>query len=998
MDYLCECNNDRDRREALKKLPPDLPSSYERILERVNRSSKENQALVVKTLHWIVYADDACGRVFTTDMLLQALAIRDGDEFFDRNSMTTEKDILHWCSSLVRKNIWSESLEISHFTVKEFLQTIDPVQQPHLRQYCLSGDHTILAKACLKFIQCPQFAELPNLMPGCKRWTRKWSRPSRPSRRASRCSCSYEFISYACNNWSYHVHRSSWDIIQEDVDSILCTETALRCWTMHWLHYKQPEDYSIQISELFTHPQAPSPLHWAALFGFDKLCATYLQNGMDASQQSCLGTPLYCAMLSRSAMKSVDNLLKDEMGRGGLVQNSRSWQPQARQSVIRQLLEARLDVDERVDPQGQRRALSIALKLEFWRAYSHTFISSTLVTAGARFSTNDFSILRQYVKTTLEFYLFDGGSEHFDMCGLRVSLLMEAITRESWKALRLGAEFEFSSLALELVSCNWPLQSFQSFLHVRFKDLFPKSNGSELDKLLRDESEDWGSRLVHVLSKAIVNSAATPDRATSRLQRALFYASATSNASAVSLLLAFNPDLDASRRDMRSKDAYLHPTPQETLESAKDLELIESYGSHSKNVLLPDKSGISPIEYAAYDCPRHIFRLYWDFGGRSGTFGDQEEPLPNDLPWRIVTKVLVAGIESRNRPVMELVMEDWFGKSFRSKTGDKELLRFAVEQETSTLLKTLIDDEKDCYSSSERASDDENNDEENQSYSGDIDDRDGVFLAGGNKRQRRRKSNCDTANTSLELQAFHLAATSDGSVNNFTFLLERGLPTSHQDHDGNAVLHLLAAQNSEGSIPKLQALLKMSQPKLDILNKSSLTPLALATQIQNIQIMELLLDAGADPEITLVEDQTALRIACDLGNQRAVEVLLKHGCQTSPMNSQGQTPKDIALAKGHHEIATVIQNTIDSTIPSRETQPSSSSGKEYHTDTALSNCAQTENHGELPLRVVKADTIPNEALDDVLDAANPSTTIISDTMAAPSQPTAKPIPSGHPSP
>ena len=49
MDYLCECNNDPDRREALKQLPPDLPSSYERILERVNRSSRENQELVEDT-------------------------------------------------------------------------------------------------------------------------------------------------------------------------------------------------------------------------------------------------------------------------------------------------------------------------------------------------------------------------------------------------------------------------------------------------------------------------------------------------------------------------------------------------------------------------------------------------------------------------------------------------------------------------------------------------------------------------------------------------------------------------------------------------------------------------------------------------------------------------------------------------------------------------------------------------------------------------------------
>jgi hypothetical protein len=160
MDYLCECNNDRDRREALNKLPPDLPSSYERILERVNRSSKESQALVVRTLHWIVYADHdyiaGDGSSLITEMLLQALAIRDGEEFFEQSSMTSEEELLHWCSSLVRSR--SGYLELAHFTVKEFLQTIDPVQKPNFRQYCLSGDHTILGKACLNFVQCLQFA------------------------------------------------------------------------------------------------------------------------------------------------------------------------------------------------------------------------------------------------------------------------------------------------------------------------------------------------------------------------------------------------------------------------------------------------------------------------------------------------------------------------------------------------------------------------------------------------------------------------------------------------------------------------------------------------------------------------------------------------------------------------------------------------------------------------------------------------------------------------
>lgn len=56
MDHLRECSTDRDRRDALTKPPPDLPRSYERILERFNRSSKENQSLVRHTLLWVVQA------------------------------------------------------------------------------------------------------------------------------------------------------------------------------------------------------------------------------------------------------------------------------------------------------------------------------------------------------------------------------------------------------------------------------------------------------------------------------------------------------------------------------------------------------------------------------------------------------------------------------------------------------------------------------------------------------------------------------------------------------------------------------------------------------------------------------------------------------------------------------------------------------------------------------------------------------------------------------
>jgi hypothetical protein len=125
----------------------------------VDRSTKENQILVKNTLHWIVYAKYQ----FSTKQLLQALAVQDDDTYFDKSAMTTEEEILHWCSSLVRKNPSKPTLELAHFTVKEFLLAIDPLGNPRFLQYRLSGDHSALAKSCINFLKCENLFNLSPL-------------------------------------------------------------------------------------------------------------------------------------------------------------------------------------------------------------------------------------------------------------------------------------------------------------------------------------------------------------------------------------------------------------------------------------------------------------------------------------------------------------------------------------------------------------------------------------------------------------------------------------------------------------------------------------------------------------------------------------------------------------------------------------------------------------------------------------------------------------------
>ena len=116
MDYLCELPNDAARRKALNSLPPDLNSTYERILNRVNQSNPDTQRLVRRALRWI-----ASRFTFTTEALCEAVSIDFGDTRRNLEAIPEEYDILYWCSSLVRKSADGTRIELAHFTVQEFL-------------------------------------------------------------------------------------------------------------------------------------------------------------------------------------------------------------------------------------------------------------------------------------------------------------------------------------------------------------------------------------------------------------------------------------------------------------------------------------------------------------------------------------------------------------------------------------------------------------------------------------------------------------------------------------------------------------------------------------------------------------------------------------------------------------------------------------------------------------------------------------------------------------
>jgi ankyrin repeat protein len=952
MDYLCECNNDRDRREALKKLPPDLPSSYERILERVNRSNKENRDLVMKTLHWIVYSL----KTLTTTELLHALAVRDGERHFDSYSMTTVEDVLYWCSSLVRRSKdanGEELLELAHFTVKEFLEAIDAVQTPCYKQYCLSGDHSILAKACLNFMLCQEFDESPR--PKYDNDFEQWIEES-----DNFCD-NYSFSDYASLNWSDHVHDSNWEVINTCVLEFFNAENAFAFWTLRWLQgeYGAHENDDITDSRYFEKASSPTALHWAAVFALDKVCAILIEKGMSVSQQSVMGTPLNCTIVSEYAVYKAS-----EIEVVNPIESRSIWRRSERQSVLRQLINTGLDLDKMVNAEGQCTAMSVALEMEKW--HYDPFMVSTLFDAGAKISAEDFRHLEDHLRN-----MFDSEDTPKDtatLCGITVPCLIKAATAQT-TALVQGAEFEFFSFSLEVLSRGWSIECFHPFFEVKFSEVFAANGGVELDEIVRDNSIDPQSKLVKLLSTAIRNNAPTKEKADSKLHDSLGSTVSYENPSIMALLFQYNPGLSAFGLKLPGYDDQelycLHWVLREWTSTEQIEGVIRLLISHGASVTNPDHKGITAIELAAEDFDLEIFQVMWDSAMSSMAFDTSPE---------LLKKILYSAIKHQNEPILKFLARKILEGKFMPTSS---MLEFAVGQETSTLLKSILEQEHDvnCYRTDSCIFEGKMQEEsEEDCYR--------VLECGGDHGNRYVELNIDTTagRMSYHHEALYLAANPNGSLTNFKFLVKVDLPASHRNHNGHTILHILAANHHKNSLVKLQYLVEKSRVMLDLLDSDHLTPLALAVRSRNIRGMEILLDAGANLDTLLVDNQTALHIACYSGNKAAAEALLTRGCHTSQKDLQGQTPMDLALACGYQEIATTIQNFIDSDLTRNSSHTFGAKIERLSTITT-SNFAQTDDHGSLPLRTVQEDLDSDHDSEDGINANNFTTNIGNDRIA-----------------
>ena len=298
MDYLCELPNDAARRKALDSLPPDLNSTYERILGRINQSNPETQKLARRALRWI--ANASLSYSLTTRALCEAVSVDSGSTKRNPEAIPNEFEILYWCSSLVRKTAHGEKLELAHFTVKEYLQQIDPGRDVSISAYRIhhETDKIALAKVCLTYLNFEDFEQgvLPDLDLIIHRLEE------------------YPFREGAIR-WSIDFRDSQY-FESDDVNHNELVSLAQKLWSpskpntfITWMydittavHGNWPENEE-NLSVIKSGFAETTALHWMAMHGFGSMCSWLIESGCDINRSSAFGTPLHCALLGADACK-----------------------------------------------------------------------------------------------------------------------------------------------------------------------------------------------------------------------------------------------------------------------------------------------------------------------------------------------------------------------------------------------------------------------------------------------------------------------------------------------------------------------------------------------------------------------------------------------------------------------------------------------------------------------------------------------------------------------
>ncbi|KAL4876756.1 ankyrin repeat-containing domain protein [Aspergillus karnatakaensis] len=261
IDQLCKLRNDRAIRNALDDLPKTLHDTYIRILRKLELEFTEEVVSVQRLLRWLVRGT----RNLTLEELAECASIdyQSPEMSFDFDAVFTDpQDVVELCGSLVV--ISSEGhVALAHYTVKEFLvsEHIKEVM-PHF--WIGSEDvHAELASVCLTYLCYDDFDQ----------------NEDQSGDVILQHFEEYKFFKYAVHNWGTHAHLSGddvgvYELTMKLLDSVDAGRENYDVWCRVYSYLHRAAGQRPKLANL-------SALQFASLFGLAKVAATLLERDPD---------------------------------------------------------------------------------------------------------------------------------------------------------------------------------------------------------------------------------------------------------------------------------------------------------------------------------------------------------------------------------------------------------------------------------------------------------------------------------------------------------------------------------------------------------------------------------------------------------------------------------------------------------------------------------------------------------------------------------------------
>ena len=260
LDYLQTLNRDSARRKAIENLPPGLPETYRRILQRIGNGS-DNLEVAKKALMWLIF----CKRPLRLTELAVAIAVDPTDECFDdEKKLGDDEKILEICSSFIKMDERTRIVEVAHFSVVEYFTSPllpDKTKNPDFMDKVTCNAE--LLKCCLAYLSFPQFEVGP-----CQTDAEINDRLR-----------DNELLGYAAQQWQHHGDEIKAEPVHQEHICEFFSHPCRNCF-LSWLQIWQKENFD------WIDPKDPTGIYYAVKFGYDHVVQSLLEDGARCREDS----------------------------------------------------------------------------------------------------------------------------------------------------------------------------------------------------------------------------------------------------------------------------------------------------------------------------------------------------------------------------------------------------------------------------------------------------------------------------------------------------------------------------------------------------------------------------------------------------------------------------------------------------------------------------------------------------------------------------------------